>query len=55
MIRIGLVSPSIGNGKLGDEATVAVVIQNIRRPCPITRADRKADADLECRAREGSR
>lgn len=55
MVRIGLVSPSIGNGKLGTQATVAAVMQNIRRPCPITRADRKADADLECRARKGSR
>src|SRR3989442_9217072 len=34
MTRIALLSPSIGNGNLGDEATVAAVIQNIRRRCP---------------------
>lgn len=33
-MRIGLLCPSIGNGNLGDEATVAAVIQNLRRRCP---------------------
>ncbi len=33
-MRIGLLSPPIGNGNLGDEATVAAVIQNIRRKRP---------------------
>jgi polysaccharide pyruvyl transferase WcaK-like protein len=33
-IRIGLLSAPNGNGNLGDEATVAAVIQNIRRRYP---------------------
>ena len=32
--RIALLSAPIGNGNLGDEATVAAVIQNLRRRCP---------------------
>ena len=32
--RIALLSPPIGNGNLGDEATVAAVIQNLTRRCP---------------------
>src|SRR5215475_5203435 len=32
--RIALLSAPIGNGNLGDEATVAAVIQNLRRRYP---------------------
>src|SRR5262249_4506162 len=34
--RIALLSPPTGNGNLGDEATVAAVIQNVRRRLPET-------------------
>jgi polysaccharide pyruvyl transferase WcaK-like protein len=35
--RIGILCPPAGNGNLGDEATVAAVIQNLESRCPAAR------------------